>query len=145
LFDGDGRLVSQQSLEGYPNPRWELVPRPLDPDQRRLAELRAERTRLLKNAPKPPTVPIMRELPPDQRRTTRILQRGNFLTPGEPVGPGVLRRFHPFPTGAPLNRLGLALWLVDRSNPLTARVTVNRFWAQLFGQGLVETEEDFGT
>ncbi|NOX55671.1 MAG: DUF1553 domain-containing protein, partial [Planctomycetes bacterium] len=145
LFDGKGRLISQESLDGYPNPRWELKPRPLDPDRRRLAELRAERTRLQKNAPKPPTVPIMRELPPDQRRTTRMFQRGNFLTPGEPVGPGVLSRFHPFPNGAPLNRLGLALWLVDRSNPLTARVAVNRFWAQLFGRGLVETEEDFGT
>jgi len=88
--------------------------------------------------------PILRELPSDQRRSTHVLQRGNFLIPGERVEPAVLSAFQPLAKDAPLNRLGLARWLVDRENPLTARVMVNRFWSQLFGRGIVETEEDFG-
>ena len=91
------------------------------------------------------STPIMRELPLDERRTTHILVKSNFLLKGDVVIPGVPAAFHPLPSGAPLNRLGLARWLVDPENPLTARVAVNRFWAQLFGRGLVETEEDFGT
>ena len=87
---------------------------------------------------------IMRDLPPDKLRQTRIHLRGNFLDPGETVEAAVPEAFHPFAAGAPRNRLGLAKWLVDKNNPLTARVTVNRFWARLFGAGLVETEEDFG-
>ncbi|MCW5981376.1 MAG: PSD1 domain-containing protein [Bryobacteraceae bacterium] len=90
------------------------------------------------------TTLIMRELPADKRRATRIHLRGNFLDPGDPVEAAVPDEFHPFPADAPQNRLGLAKWLVDKNNPLTARVTVNRFWARLFGAGLVETEEDFG-
>jgi mono/diheme cytochrome c family protein len=90
------------------------------------------------------TTLIMRELPPEQRRQTRVHKRGNFLDPGDPVEPEVPAAFHSFPEGAPRNRLGLARWLVDKRNPLTARVAVNRFWARLFGAGLVETEEDFG-
>ena len=91
------------------------------------------------------TTLIMRELPPDKRRTTHILERGNFLSKGEEVSPVVPKAFHPLRKGAPANRLGLAKWLTDPNNPLTARVTVNRFWARLFGAGLVESEEDFGT
>jgi hypothetical protein len=74
-----------------------------------------------------------------------VLVKGNFLNKGDKVEPGVPAAFHPLTGDAEHNRLGLARWLVDRDNPLTARVAVNRFWAQLFGQGIVETEEDFGT
>jgi hypothetical protein len=90
-------------------------------------------------------LPIMRDLPAEKRRVTRFLNKGNFLDPGEPVSAAVPAAFHPWPTGAPTNRLGLAQWLVSPDNPLTARVAANRLWAQLFGLGLVETEEDFGT
>ena len=87
----------------------------------------------------------MEELPADKRRVTHLMHKGNYLDPGPTVEPGVPAAFPPLPEGAPRDRLGLARWLVDPRNPLTARVAVNRFWAQLFGVGLVETEEDFGT
>jgi hypothetical protein len=111
------------------------------------AEINAEITRLKKDlaAIKPLGLPIMRELPGDKRRTTRILNKGNFLDPGEVVGPGAPVSFHAWPQGAPSNRLGVAQWLMSPDNPLTARVAANRFWAQIFGSGLVETEEDFGS
>ncbi|MFN3649445.1 MAG: DUF1549 domain-containing protein [Armatimonadota bacterium] len=92
-----------------------------------------------------PRTPVMRDLPPDRARVTKIHQRGNFLDPGEKVAPAVLASFHPLPSGAPANRLGAAQWLVSPENPLTPRVAVNRVWARIFGTGLVETEEDFGS
>ena len=76
---------------------------------------------------------------------THVLRKGNFLDPGDVVGPDLPRSLPPWPEGTSRNRLGLVQWLVDRQNPLTARVAVNRYWAQIFGVGLVETEEDFGT
>jgi mono/diheme cytochrome c family protein len=88
---------------------------------------------------------ILRELPAERQRVTRIFERGAFTSPGAVVDAGVPGAFHPFPENAPKNRLGLAQWLVDPRNPLTARVQVNRFWSRLFGRGLVESEEDFGT
>jgi hypothetical protein len=88
---------------------------------------------------------IMRELPMEKRRQTRIFERGNYLTPGAEVEAATPEAFPPMPVSAPTNRLGLAQWIVSPENPLTARVTVNRFWARLFGKGIVETEEDFGT
>ena len=88
--------------------------------------------------------PILRERPAHLSRPTRLFIRGLYLTKGDPVQPGVPVAFDH--TGRPVtNRLELAHWLVDRRNPLTARVAVNRFWARLFGMGLVATEEDFGS
>jgi hypothetical protein len=74
-----------------------------------------------------------------------ILMRGAYNKPGDEVQADTFSALHPFPQGAPRNRLGLARWLVAPENPLTARVTVNRFWQELFGTGLVRTSEDLGT
>ena len=91
------------------------------------------------------STPVMQELPPDSSRKTHLFERGNWLVHGEEVFPGVPASLSDFPEGAPRNRLGLAQWLVAPENPLTARVIVNRFWEQIFGIGLVETLEDFGS
>ena len=73
-----------------------------------------------------------------------ILMRGAYDQPGEKVSPSTPAALHPLRDEAPRNRLGLAMWVVDTANPLTARVTVNRFWQEIFRQGLVQTPEDFG-
>jgi mono/diheme cytochrome c family protein len=101
--------------------------------------------KLEKSRPAAPQVPVMAELPSDKRRQTHLMVKGNHLNPGEKVEPGVPAAFHPLPNDAPVNRLAVARWLFSPDNPLTARVAVNRYWAALFGVGLVETEEDFGT
>ncbi len=88
---------------------------------------------------------VMQERLPQVRRTTHRHHRGEYLKPKEVVTPGVPAFLHSFPKGAPRNRLGLARWLVDRRNPLVARVVVNRQWQVLFGRGIVKTSEDFGT
>ena len=74
----------------------------------------------------------------------RILARGQYDQEGERVGAAVPAILPPLPKGAPANRLGLARWMTSPEHPLTARVNVNRFWAQVFGQGLVSTAGDFG-
>ena len=94
---------------------------------------------------RPATVPVMRELVADKHRVTNVMIKGNFLMKGEEVKPTFPAAFPQPPAGTPMNRLGMALWLVSPDNPLTSRVHVNRLWAQLFGTGLVETQEDFGT
>ncbi len=83
----------------------------------------------------------------DERKEPRdsfILLRGAYDKYGEKVTSAVPATLNPLPEGLPNNRLALAKWLVDPRNPLTARVTVNRVWQQLFGTGLVKTSEDFG-
>jgi hypothetical protein len=75
---------------------------------------------------------------------TPLRLQGSFLRPGEPIAAAIPARLRPQRPVAP-DRLGLARWLTDRDNPLTARVLVNRIWAQYFGRGLVETVEDLGT
>jgi hypothetical protein len=77
-------------------------------------------------------------------RKTYIFDRGEYDSPGEEVTPNAPEIILPFSEQLPKNRLGLAQWVTDENNPLTARVFVNRVWGMLFGKGLVETSEDFG-
>lgn len=80
----------------------------------------------------------------DQPPMANILMRGQYDNVGDEVTAATPAALHPLAEDAPQNRLGLAQWVIDPNNPLTARVTVNRFWQQLFGQGIVATPEDFG-
>lgn len=89
--------------------------------------------------------PILLENPAGMQRATHVFERGNWLVKGSKVEPGVPHLFPDLPASAPQNRLGLAQWLTDQRHPLTARVLANRLWEQMFGRGLVETLEDFGT
>jgi hypothetical protein len=89
-----------------------------------------------------PVTMVAKEM--EKPRETFMLMRGEYDKKGDKVEPGVPAILPPLPAGAPTNRLGLAKWLVDPSHPLTARVTVNRFWQQYFGVGFVKTAEDFG-
>jgi len=89
------------------------------------------------------TTMVMEEM--GKPRPTFILLRGQYDKPGPQVTPHVLENLEPLPSGAPANRLGLAEWIVSPKNPLLARVTVNRFWQKVFGNGIVKTPGDFGT
>ena len=89
-----------------------------------------------------PTVLVMDEM--KEPRPTFVFMRGAYDKPGERVSAATPAVLPPLASGLPNNRLGLARWLVSPANPLTARVTVNRFWQQVFGTGLVKTSEDFG-
>jgi hypothetical protein len=86
---------------------------------------------------------VMAELPVP--KPAHLLVRGEYDRPGELVSREVPEILLPWPKHEPKNRLGLARWLVHGQHPLTARVTVNRFWQMLFGTGLVKTVEDFGS
>ena len=73
-----------------------------------------------------------------------VLNRGEYDQRKDKVSPGTPAMLPPFPADLPRNRLGLAKWLLRPEHPLTARVTVNRFWSEVFGTGLVKTAGDFG-
>jgi hypothetical protein len=105
-----------------------------------LRTLTEQREKLIESFP---TVMVMQEraTPPE----AHLLIRGAYDQPGDRVEPGVPAVLPDLPQKAPNNRLGFAKWLTDPSNPLTARVTVNRFWQTFFGVGLVKTVEDFGS
>jgi len=117
-----------------------LGPESIRTAQERLVRARERRESLIRSFP---TVMIMRER--IEPRETFVLERGRYDRPKGRVEPGVPSVLPAMSEDAPRNRLGLARWLVDRRNPLTARVTVNRYWEMLFGVGIVHTTNDFGS
>ncbi len=110
--------------------------------QKNIDEIKAIRAE--KNAMVEPVQEVMvmdeREAP----RATYLLERGAYNAHGEEVQPGTPRHVMNFPDTLPQNRLGLSKWLMHPDNPLTARVVVNRYWQQYFGNGIVKTPDDFG-
>jgi Protein of unknown function (DUF1553)/Protein of unknown function (DUF1549)/Concanavalin A-like lectin/glucanases superfamily/Planctomycete cytochrome C len=105
-----------------------------------LKELRRERSAL---ADPVAEIMVMKELP--QPRPTFVLRRGAYDAPTEPVSRNTPAALFPFAPDWPRNRLGLARWVTDPRQPLSARVTVNRWWQSIFGRGIVVTPEDFGS
>jgi hypothetical protein len=105
-----------------------------------LHKARAEYNRFVNPIPE---IMVMKEM--KQPRPAFVLRRGAYDAPGEQVAADTPAVLSPFPAGQPRNRLGLARWLTSADNPLTARVTVNRAWQMLFGRGLVETSDNFGS
>jgi hypothetical protein len=105
-----------------------------------LAALRSERKQFYDRIP---TVMVMADSA--TARDTFLLKRGAYDSHGEKVTAGLPEVLTQGLPNGPDNRLGLARWLVDRANPLTARVTVNRFWQSYFGFGIVKTVDDFGS
>ncbi|WP_020533655.1 DUF1553 domain-containing protein [Flexithrix dorotheae] len=90
-----------------------------------------------------PEVMVMEDL--KQPKKSYILERGVYDAPGEEVSPSTPAEILPFDESLPKNRLGLAKWITNPDNPLTARVIVNRIWMQFFGTGIVASPEDFGS
>ena len=137
-------VLNQRSAAQSNKLRWcfldRYAPAPMQDVRKQVLDLRDQRIVMMGSFP---TVMVMQESP--QPRETHLLIRGAYDRPGEKVSPGVPSVLPPLPAGVPNNRLGLAKWLVDPANPLTARVTVNRFWQMYFGTGLVKTVEDFGS
>ncbi len=114
-------------------------------DNPELAKLKVEMELLKKKLDRlqPPSTLVMVEM--DKARETHIMRRGNYLSPGPAVSAATPASLHTASKDLPPNRLGLAQWLTSNDNPLIGRVTVNRWWAEIFGNGIVTTMEDFGS
>ncbi len=134
--DSDRAKLKEYFLKSvYTDPEWAL------PKLRsELVSLQEERAAVEKAIV---STMVSKEL--EKPRPTWVLVRGQYDKHGEEVGPGVPAILPPLPSCDVTNRLTFARWLVDPKHPLTSRVTVNRFWQQFFGTGIVKTAEDFGT
>lgn len=113
---------------------------PLQQARQELAKLRKAKADVERDIP---TTLVFREAA--EQKPAFVLKRGEYDQPGKQVERCTPAALPPMKSDLPLNRLGLAQWLVDPAHPLTARVAVNRFWQQVFGTGIVKTAEDFGS
>ncbi len=134
---GERTEADQQALRNFyrqaNSPEWQAL-------NTQLAKVQEDKATFEKDLP---TSMVMSEMA--EPRETFVLIRGQYDQNGEKVTPGTPAALPPLPEGAPNNRLGFAQWLVSRDHPLMSRVTINRYWQQYFGSGLVKTTEDFGT
>jgi hypothetical protein len=128
-----GQRLREYYLKRAAGPEWKKA-------AAELAELEERRVELEDEIP---TTMVMAEMA--KPRETFVLGRGDYQNKGEKVTAGVPAMLPPLPAGEKADRLALARWLVAAENPLTARVTVNRFWQSIFGHGIVKTSEDFGS
>ena len=126
----DQNLVKQHLIENHP--------KTVDLEK----QLKNTRKQWLKTFSPVLEIMVMEELP--QSRKTYLYSRGNYDEPAYEVNAAVPEKLPSMDPELPKNRLGLAKWLFDQKNPLTARVAVNRYWQMIFGRGLVQTSTDFG-
>jgi mono/diheme cytochrome c family protein len=133
LVQGDRKPIEKWALQTHADVR--SARNEVDSRKKDLADFAA----------KIPTALILREKPSNGVLKANLHIRGEWLQKGPMVEAGTPAVLPPLPRGARADRLGVARWLVSPENPLTSRVQVNRMWEQLFGRGLVETSDNFGT
>lgn len=107
-----------------------------------LADLKATRGTYVDSIEPVKEIMVMKEM--ETPRQAYLLDRGQYDSPTDSVFPDVPERIFPFPDSLPRNRIGFSKWLTHEDNPLTSRVTINRYWQNIFGRGIVNTSEDFG-
>ena len=142
-IDSKPAVIKRVRLGISDDARWTALRQ--DPDRAQSIVRLQQLEQQLSEIPSVP-LPVMVEQSPFEQRATREFERGNFLTKvGPDLAPDVPGIFPKLPAGAPHNRLTLAQWFFMPGQPLTARVAVNRYWEELFGTGIVETLENFGS
>ncbi len=140
-FNGRPAPARRVRLASSTDPRWTDLAKDCEPKRAELAGIESTLAKI-------PAVnlPVMAEGAEYERRPTLLFERGNMLAKiGQPLTPDVPALFPKLPGGAPRDRLTMARWFFSPQQPLTARVAVNRYWEQLFGNGIVVTQEDFGS
>lgn len=111
--------------------------------QKQISELKQLREEWLTILNGIPEIMVMEEM--EEPRPTHVLERGQYDAPMQQVSMGTPKNVLPYPDDLPKNRLGLSHWIFSEENPLTARVTVNRYWQLIFGRGIVKTLNNFGS